>query len=38
MKLGCIGDDFTGSSDLASMLAKNGMRVIQFSGVPEASA
>ncbi len=34
MKLGCIGDDFTGSSDLASMLAKNGMRVIQFTGVP----
>lgn len=38
MKLGCIGDDFTGSSDLASMLAKNGMRVIQFSGVPEGDA
>ncbi|GGG85225.1 HPr kinase [Salipiger pallidus] len=38
MKLGCIGDDFTGSSDLASMLAKNGMRVIQFSGVPEGEA
>ncbi|WOI58316.1 3-oxo-tetronate kinase [Palleronia sp. LCG004] len=38
MKLGCIGDDFTGSSDLASMLAKNGMRVIQFSGVPEGNA
>ncbi|NDW33395.1 3-oxo-tetronate kinase [Salipiger sp. PrR007] len=35
MKLGCIGDDFTGSSDLASMLAKNGMRVIQFTGVPQ---
>ncbi|WP_353476603.1 four-carbon acid sugar kinase family protein (plasmid) [Salipiger sp. H15] len=38
MKLGCIGDDFTGSSDLASMLAKNGMRVIQFTGVPEGPA
>ncbi|MBY6006147.1 four-carbon acid sugar kinase family protein [Salipiger bermudensis] len=38
MKLGCIGDDFTGSSDLASMLAKNGMRVIQFSGVPDGDA
>lgn len=38
MKLGCIGDDFTGSSDLACMLAKNGMRVIQFSGVPDDTA
>ncbi len=26
MKLGCIGDDFTGSSDLANTLAKGGMR------------
>lgn len=38
MKLGCIGDDFTGSSDLANMLAKNGMRVTQFSGVPDGPA
>ncbi|MCA0942086.1 four-carbon acid sugar kinase family protein [Salipiger pacificus] len=38
MKLGCIGDDFTGSSDLACMLAKNGMRVIQFTGVPRGPA
>lgn len=35
MKLGCIGDDFTGSSDLANTLAKGGMRVVQYTGVPE---
>ena len=34
MKLGCIGDDFTGSSDLANTLAKGGMRVTQYTGVP----
>ncbi|TNF21288.1 MAG: four-carbon acid sugar kinase family protein [Rhodobacteraceae bacterium] len=38
MKLGCIGDDFTGSSDLANVLAKEGMRVTQFTGVPEGPA
>ena len=38
MLLGCIGDDFTGSSDLANTLAKAGMAVVQFSGVPSASA
>ncbi len=38
MKLGCIGDDFTGSSDLANTLAKGGMRVVQYTGVPAASA
>ncbi|MEM9370245.1 MAG: four-carbon acid sugar kinase family protein, partial [Pseudomonadota bacterium] len=26
MLLGCIGDDFTGSSDLANTLSKQGMR------------
>ena len=38
MKLGCIGDDFTGSSDLANTLAKGGMRVTQYTGVPESAA
>ena len=38
MKLGCIGDDFTGSSDLANTLAKGGMRVTQYTGVPERNA
>ncbi|MGF1553235.1 MAG: 3-oxo-tetronate kinase [Paracoccaceae bacterium] len=38
MLLGAIGDDFTGSSDLANTLAKEGMRVTQFTGVPQGSA
>lgn len=38
MKLGCIGDDFTGSSDLANTLAKGGMRTVQYVGVPHADA
>lgn len=38
MLLGCIGDDFTGSSDLANTLAKGGMRVTQYSGVPNGPA
>ena len=38
MLLGCIGDDFTGSSDLANTLAKQGMRVMQYTGVPSRAA
>jgi uncharacterized protein YgbK (DUF1537 family) len=38
MILGCIGDDFTGSSDLANTLAKAGMRTVQYSGVPGGKA
>ena len=38
MLLGCIGDDFTGSSDLANTLAKGGMRVVQYTGVPSGPA
>lgn len=38
MLLGCIGDDFTGSSDLANTLAKQGMRTVQYTGVPDAPA
>ncbi len=38
MLLGCIGDDFTGSSDLANTLAKQGMRVVQYTGVPSDAA
>jgi uncharacterized protein YgbK (DUF1537 family) len=33
--LGCIADDFTGATDLASMLADRGMRTIQLIGLPE---
>jgi uncharacterized protein YgbK (DUF1537 family) len=38
MLLGCIGDDFTGSSDLANTLARGGMRVVQYSGTPNGPA
>ncbi|WP_340107880.1 3-oxo-tetronate kinase [Pikeienuella sp. HZG-20] len=38
MLLGCVGDDFTGSSDLANTLAKGGMRVTQYAGVPAGPA
>ena len=32
--LGCIADDFTGATDLASTLVRNGMRAVQLIGVP----
>jgi uncharacterized protein YgbK (DUF1537 family) len=35
MLLGCIADDFTGATDLASMLVKGGMRTVQLLGVPD---
>lgn len=35
--LGAIGDDFTGSTDLALMLSKNGMPTVQYIGVPAES-
>ena len=38
MLLGCIGDDFTGSSDLANTLAKQGMRTVQYTGIPDHAA
>ncbi len=38
MLLGCIGDDFTGSSDLGNTLAKAGMRVTQYTGIPDQPA
>jgi len=38
MLLGCIGDDFTGSSDLANTLAKAGMKTVQYTGVPSGPA
>ncbi|SDR61331.1 3-oxo-tetronate kinase [Paraburkholderia tuberum] len=34
--LGCIADDFTGATDLASMLVRGGMRTVQTIGVPAA--
>ncbi len=33
--LGCIADDFTGATDLASNLVESGMRVVQYLGTPQ---
>ncbi len=38
MLLGCVGDDFTGSSDIANTLAKGGMKVTQYAGIPSGPA
>jgi uncharacterized protein YgbK (DUF1537 family) len=38
MLLGVIADDFTGGSDVANTLAKGGMRVTQFVGIPSRPA
>ena len=37
MRLGCIADDLTGATDLALMLAREGMNTIQTTGVPGPS-
>jgi 3-dehydrotetronate 4-kinase len=34
--LGCIADDFTGATDLASMLVRHGMATVQLIGAPAA--
>jgi uncharacterized protein YgbK (DUF1537 family) len=36
MLLGAIADDFTGATDLASMLVARGMRTVQTIGIPRA--
>jgi|GEM_PF-4487242 len=38
MLLGCIGDDFTGSSEFANTLAKQGMRTVQYTGISDLDA
>jgi uncharacterized protein YgbK (DUF1537 family) len=35
LQLGCIADDFTGATDLANTLVRNGMRTVQVLDVPE---
>ena len=35
MLLGCIADDFTGATDLAATLVRQGMRTVQVIGVPD---
>ena len=37
MLLGCIADDLTGATDLGVNLAREGLTVIQFNGVPAES-
>ncbi len=37
MLLGCIADDFTGATDLAGILVRNGMRTVQTIGVPDGA-
>lgn len=34
--LGCIADDFTGATDLANNLVREGMRTVQITGAPQA--
>jgi len=36
LKLGCVADDYTGASDLANTLQRNGLRTVQTIGVPGA--
>lgn len=36
MLLGCIADDFTGATDIASLLSRGGMRVVQTIGIPDS--
>ena len=35
MLLGAVADDFTGATDLCSMLVRGGMRTVQLIGVPD---
>ena len=34
---GCIADDFTGASDVASFLMQGGLRTCLFNGIPSAA-
>lgn len=35
--LGCIADDYTGATDLASFLVASGLRTVQLNGLPDDS-
>lgn len=37
LTLGVIADDYTGASDLANTLSKEGVRTVQTIGVPDAA-
>lgn len=34
MILGCIADDFTGATDLANVLTREGLSCVQLNGIP----
>lgn len=34
-RIGCIADDFTGGSDIASFFVKGGLRTVLYNGIPE---
>ncbi|WP_420491048.1 four-carbon acid sugar kinase family protein, partial [Neobacillus drentensis] len=34
MRFGCIADDFTGASDIASFFVKGGLSTVLYNGVP----
>ncbi len=36
IRLGVIADDFTGATDIASFLVANGLRAVQFCGIPQS--
>jgi uncharacterized protein YgbK (DUF1537 family) len=36
LRLGCVADDYTGASDLANTLTRNGLATVQTIGVPAA--
>lgn len=38
LALGCIADDYTGATDLANTLTRNGLRTLQVQGPPAADA
>ena len=38
LSIGVVADDFTGATDIASLLVRGGFRVIQSIGVPDADA
>ena len=37
LRLGCIADDYTGASDLANVLSRNGLRTVQTVGIPRST-
>lgn len=38
MLIGCIADDFTGGSDIASFFAKGGLSTVLYNGIPEKNS